>query len=488
MVKSPPATPKLAAATLRPGAGPGIFLAQIIRLGLRLGSAAVLARLLTPEAYGLQGMAAAVFGFLYMTRDCGIVPALQQPDVTPATFAAMCRLGVFGGLALTLIGAALAVPTGWFFHETERVPWVLAAMSTSFVFAGAAAPAIGLLHREQRARTVAFIETAAFAVAAGAAVAAATAGWDVWSLVLFSVVNEAAVCALAWRSCPWRPGRPEPGLPWRQMVRFSANLTGHNLATHARNILDQIIVGRSAGVTALGLYGRAAQLAALPVQFGIGPFSAWAMASLGRLREEPAAYARFFRHLLNSLAHVAFAAAATCMAVPELALTVLFGPAWITAAPVTRWLGLAIAFQPWLQAPAWLVHGPGDSRRLLYWSLAGAAAMATAGTIAAPFGPAAIALAAAGVIALQASLAPWLGPRGTGLELRDWWQPAVVPLALHAGLGLLLAGASHLVPAAWPAMLQAGALAALATAYYSLALGALPALRAELRQHAFLRR
>jgi hypothetical protein len=134
------------------------------------------------------------------------------------------------------------------------------------------------------------------------------------------------------------------------------------------------------------------------------------------------------------------------------------------------------------------VHGPGDSRRLLYWSLTGAAAMAAAGTIAATFGPSAIALAAAGVFALQAILTPWLGPRGAGLELGDWWQPAVVPLALHTGLGLLLVGASHLVPATWPAILQAGAMAVAATAYYSLAMGALPALRAELRQHVFLRR
>jgi hypothetical protein len=37
-------------------------------------------------------------------------------------------------------------------------------------------------------------------------------------------------------------------------------------------------------------------------------------------------------------------------------------------------------------------------------------------------------------------------------------------------------------------VLQAGTLAVAAAAYYGLALGALPALRAELRQHVFLRR
>jgi serine/threonine protein kinase len=57
--------------------GRAILAAQLARLAVRLGSAAALARLLAPEAYGLHGMAAAVFGFLHMARDGGTITALN---------------------------------------------------------------------------------------------------------------------------------------------------------------------------------------------------------------------------------------------------------------------------------------------------------------------------------------------------------------------------------------------------------------------------
>ena len=197
-----------------------ILAAQAMRLLVRIASAMILTRLLTPDAYGLQGMALTVYGLLYMIRDFGVLTAAQQRDFTRQSFNAYSRLGLMGGLFLAVLGSALGWPLGWFFHEPHRLPPVLAAMSAAFLFSGAAAPALGLLYRQQKIPTLAAIEVGAMTLASAVAVLAAVAGLGVWSLVLMALINEAAICATAWWFCPWRPGRDIGNTRWRTLLTF----------------------------------------------------------------------------------------------------------------------------------------------------------------------------------------------------------------------------------------------------------------------------
>ena len=462
-----------------------IFMAQVVRLLVRLATAATLARLLDPVAYGLFGMAAAVYGLLYMARDFGIVTALQQPETSRADFHALCRIGVVGGFALAACGAVVALPTGWFFGEPTNVPWVLAAMCTGFIFAAAGAPAMGALYREHQAGRVALIDAAAMTVGSVAAIIGASLGAGVWALVLMGVVGDATSCALAWRACPWRRGATTTEVRWRALAVAGANLTGHNVATYLARTLDQVAVGRLNGAGALGLYGRGAQIPALPTQFGIGPFSPYLVATLGHLHARPVEYTAFFRRALNALLHVSFAGAAVCVAVPELLVRVLFGPQWLAAAPVVRWLGLVLALQPWLSAPLWLLGGAGASRRLLIWSVTGMAMMAIACTLAASAGFAAVAVAAAVAAFLQAAVAPVFCAGLTAVGWRDWLAPAALPAVVHGAAAILLLAAAALLPTPWPGILRAMVLFLILLVYYAAAGLRSARLRAEIRGHMF---
>lgn len=465
--------------------GRTIAVAQFLRLIIRLGSAAALARLLTPQAYGVFGMAAVVFGLLTMARDFGIVTALQQPDATPQRFNALCRVGLLGGCALALLGALLAWPTGRFFQETDTVPWALAAMSFSFPFAGLAAPAIGLLYREGRGGRVALLEAAAIALGSGVAVFAAWRGAGVWSLVAMGVVADAAACAFAWLACSRRPASDTTGTSWRALAELGAQLTGHNLAAYLMRTLDQVMVGRVSGTSSLGLYGRGAQLAALPVQFGIAPFHPWILATLASRTKAPAAYTAFFRAALNSLLHVSLMGATLCVAVPDRLILVLFGETWLPASPIVRWLGVALAVQPWLAAPAWLLSAPHAVRRLLAWSVSGVIFMLIGCAFVYRLGPAAIAGAAAGAAVAQAALAPVFCAGMTAARLADWLAASLLPLGVHGGCGLLLATVNLHWPAASGSLAYFSVPAALGAGYYALMILLCPPLRRELRQLVF---
>lgn len=462
----------------------GIIYAQILRLGVRLATAAILARLLTPADYGLQGMAAAVFGFLYIARDLGLVSTLQQARFSHQDLPAACRLGLGGGIMLTVAGVLLSWPTGRFFHETSTVPLVLAAMSLSFIFAGIAAPALGLLQREGRAAEVATAEAVAAAAAGVAAAGTAYLGAGVWSLVALTLVQEAAACLVAWRMTGATFSIIKKGGPRRTLATYGTTFASLQLINHAIQILDQVIVARIAGAVALGIYGRGAQLTALPHQYGIAPFHHWIVAQLGA----PEASGALFRRALNSLLHVSLFSAALCVAVPGELLLLVFGGNWLEAAPVVRGLGIALAFQPWIAAPGWIFMARGALRPLILSGLAGAAITAAACLVAAPRGIGEVSQSIAVVSLIRAAAGPIICARDRIVRPEDWLAASLVPIAVHAGFAATLLFAKRALGGAGAGWNVAFTALVMIPAYYGLLLLVCPPFRREWKSHLFLTR
>lgn len=463
----------------------GIAGAQLVRIAARIAGAMALARLLVPSDYGVFSMAAATFGVLYIARDLGIVTALQDPRFNVADFPAACRAGLLGGIGLMCAGFALAYPTGWFFHELGTVPTVLAGLSVSFVFSALAAPAIGLLHRTQQSARIARIEACSIAAGTLGGIGAAALGAGVWAIVVMHVLAEALICVAVWRASPAPLDFRARNRAALAHASLGAAFAAHNLATYLGRTFDQIAVGRMQGAVALGLYARGAQIAAIPAQYGIGPFTGHFVAALARCHDAPAEFVRCFRHGMNGLFHVSCAAASLCLAVPDLLLLGLFGPQWTEAVPVVRWLGLALAVQPLLGAPFWVLGSRAEKRALLAWSGTGMVLIGGACAWAAPHGLAAVAQATAAATVLHAWLVlPFCAGR-TPLRTPDWLQPLVLPALVHGTFGALLAIADRGIGPGTPDLQRAALAVALAALHYGTIALVSPRFRTEIRRHLF---
>jgi PST family polysaccharide transporter len=465
-----------------PAGGRAIFLGQMWKAVVRLFTAATLARLLTPEIYGLYGMVLVVYSLLYMAKDFGIGTALQQPEFSRTRFNALFRLGLVGGIGLAALGAVLGPPVARFYREPPLAV-LLGAFSIGLLFAASAAPALGLLYRERKIRAIAVVDATAMTVSSLAGIVAAKAGLGVWSLVVLSLVNEVVACVGYWWASPWKPAADTGNVRWRDLLGFGAHLTGYSMINYCSRNVDQPAVGWAWGSTALGYYGRAVQLTVMPVQFGIAPFNSWIIAGLARLQADPGNYARLFRQKLNNLLHVSLPLALACVTVPELGVALLFGPRWLEAAPMVRWLGVALAVQPWLFAPAWLLESTGQVRRLLGISVLGFALAASACLLAVSHGALAVAQALAAATVIQVLVSAALCQHCTPASFSDWWQPALVPLALHGGFALVMLAVKTFVPVhvgVWP---RAGLIVGLGALYYSALWFASARVRGELRGH-----
>src|SRR5947208_226208 len=89
--------------------GVAAVLGQGLAFVLQMGATIVLARLLSPEDFGIQGMVFAMTGLLGLFRDAGLgVASVQREVVTHEQTSTLFWINVAVGAILTMVAAAMA--------------------------------------------------------------------------------------------------------------------------------------------------------------------------------------------------------------------------------------------------------------------------------------------------------------------------------------------------------------------------------------------
>jgi len=412
--------------------------AQLWRLALQIGSTLVLARLLSPEEFGLVGMVLAVTALADQLKDAGLANAVvQRRDVRQDQVSALFWINSGIGLALGLVVAAMAPLLAWFYGRPELVPLTL-ALSAVYVVGGLSVQHNALLLRRMRFSTVALREVVAQTAGVVAAVTAALLGAGVWSLVVMYLVAAVMRTVVVWLACSWRPSRPAvhvEGL--RGLLTFGGDVTGFTVLNYLARNADSILIGRFFGAAALGLYGRAYSLVLMPLQQVSQPLGPVMLSTLSRLQDHPGRFRAAWVAGLSRVALVGLPLVAVLVALVDVAVPVVLGSAWSGAAPLFQVLAVAGAAQLVGASSGWLYMSTGRTRPMLLWALWTRPLVVLSFVAGLPWGTTGVAAGYAAVTLLLLVPGMWNASRGTPVRVRDGlgavWRPVVVAAVAGAG-------------------------------------------------------
>lgn len=123
---------------------------QVLKALLQIASTVALARLLTPDDFGVLAMAATVMNFVMIFNDLGLSQAtIQREHLTGSQVTTLFWLNVLFSLGLMLIVIALAPPLALLYHE-PRLTEVTMALSVGFLLTGLSVQSEALLKRQMR--------------------------------------------------------------------------------------------------------------------------------------------------------------------------------------------------------------------------------------------------------------------------------------------------------------------------------------------------
>ncbi|MFN0030177.1 MAG: oligosaccharide flippase family protein [Acidimicrobiales bacterium] len=288
-------------------------------------------RMVSPEDFGVWAVALTVHAVTVNSAELGVGSLLIRRDTDAealapsASFIALAFSAILG-TTLVLFAPMLASGLG----APAAAP-VIRIMAVSVVLAGLVAVPSALLAREFRQRAVFVAQLLSTVVSGTVLIIMATRGAGAaafaWSLVCGQLVGAVVTMHLAGRWYRPRLDTAAAGL----LLRVGAPLAGANVLNYAFLNLDYVIVGRDRGAAALGVYLLAFSVSSWPYSILGASINSVSMPAFSDVAG-PALQARM-ESTVQTVAMVAFPAAAMIAALAGPLIGTVYGPRWSAAAP-----------------------------------------------------------------------------------------------------------------------------------------------------------
>lgn len=305
----------------------------------------VLARLLTPEDFGLVGVVTLMIFAMSMLTDLGVESALiQRAEISDRFVHTAWSLMMFRGVALFVLAQVLAPRIAWAFDRPDAES-LLRLGAVSFVLASVAAVPMSLLLRGLRYRDVVWMETGRELVGTGCAIALAVGLGNAWALLIGLLLGQAVWAIWAWTLQAYRPRWAMDAGAVRTYWEFGRHVYITGLLTYVVNRGDDIAVAKLRGLRALGQYQMAFGIAEMLTRGLSGTMGRVAFPAYARLTAETERLVEAFEEVWSVLLLVLLPIVSVLLVFPEAIIGILLGAQWLPAATALSILALGQALR-----------------------------------------------------------------------------------------------------------------------------------------------
>ena len=317
---------------------------QFAAAGLRFGNMLVLARMLSPEFFGLLGMSLVVMLILRDVSDMGLSAALVQRAQIDETDLATI---FWFNLAVSLLMAGLLFAGAGFLAKLlgdVRLEPILRALALLLPTNALALVPRAMLLRDLKFAQLAWQDVAGMVGFGLVGIPMATLGMGVWSLIGALAAQWISRSALVWLVSPYRVTFQFKWNRLRRLSGFSIWMFSNLLLGRLIDNADYFLIGRYLGAAALGHYTLAFQLVITPVRRIAGILTAVLFPSFAKIQNQLLRLQRGFLQALKMLAWVLFPLSAFLFVVADILVPALYSDRWLPAVPVVRILALTSFF------------------------------------------------------------------------------------------------------------------------------------------------
>ena len=346
----------------------------------------ILARLLTPEDFGLAAIVMALMRFAPLLIDFGTADAtIQRTKITPGHSSALFWLNSGIGLAVALCLAACGPLIAWLYHE-PRLQSIALCSAATFALTGISVQHLTLLRRTMQFVVIAKIQFLSALAGLVAAVLIARFGYGYWALVLRPVVSAAGIAAGAWLACSWRPGRPVFDAEVKSMVRFGMHVLSFSMITSMMRVADRIALGLVYAPRDVGYFQNAQNMYENAFLVPVEQLHGVGSSGLSKLRSDPRALQQKYEATLSAMAFFVMPTAVALSVTGQDVTVLLLGEAWRNSGLLLSIMALRGVVEFIEMSQGWLHVSSGRADRWKNWGFVSAGIRVIAILAGLPFG------------------------------------------------------------------------------------------------------
>ncbi len=219
----------------------------------------VLARLLTPEEYGIIALITVFISVANIIIQSGMNTALiQKKQVTEGDFSSVFFLSIIMAAIIYII-LYLTAPLIAGFYNMNELTWVLRVLSL-ILFPGAFnSIQVAYISKRLEFKKLFYSSMGAVVISGGIGIGMAYVGAGVWSLVGQQLINQVTITIILLFVARWRPKAVFSLWRVRELFAFGWKLLCSNLIDTIYQNLYNLVIGKLYNKNLLGLYNQGSQ-------------------------------------------------------------------------------------------------------------------------------------------------------------------------------------------------------------------------------------
>jgi lipopolysaccharide exporter len=369
--------------SLRSRAARGAAWSGVSTIVLRMGGLVVgivLARILAPEQFGVYAVALTVQGIVMTVADLGLTADLIRSDEPERIASTVGALGLAMGTLTMLVTAFSSGGLATLLGSPEAGP-TIAVLSVTLLLAGGTVVPNAMLQRRFQQRELFLVGVADFVVSTVVTLVLVGLGFGVMGLAIGRVAAQSLSSAMQFFFARVVPRFSIDRTVVKGVLAFGVPIGAANLLSWTLLNVDNIVLARFAGATALGFYVLAFNISSWPMSALSQVVRSISLPYFSRAQGGSSAFTT-----VTAVAWAAALPAGTVLAALSVPIIeVLYGGRWLPGAPVLAVLGLYGSLRVAFDISAAYLYSQGKSRPVLWiqiiWliALVGAMVVATQG-------------------------------------------------------------------------------------------------------------
>lgn len=323
--------------------------------GMGLFSTVVLARLLTPDDFGVVAIALIMVGLLETIAYLGVdLSLIKDQHAGRDDFDTAWSVQLIQGAMISLLLLVCAPLTAAYFNEPRAVAVIL-WLAVRPIIDGLVNIGLVALRKDLNFALEFRFHVATKLVGVVIQIGAALVFRNYWALVVGMIASSVTTVAMSYLLHPYRPRftLTQAAKIWS----FSQWLLVARVGSFFNRRADEFVVGNLLGTGAMGGYHVAYELASTPTSEIIMPMRRALFPALSRVAQDAVLYPRMVIDTLRSSAVICFGLGVGLACSADLVVPLILGEQWLATVPLLRWLalfGVSAAVSSVLEVPLWV--------------------------------------------------------------------------------------------------------------------------------------
>lgn len=318
------------------------FTAQIVSFLVSL----VLARLLTPEDYGLVALITVFIAIANVFVTSGFGNALiQKKEATQTDFSSVFYFSIFIGIVAYIILYFIA-PFVATFYNNESLTSLLRVLSFSVIIAGINSVQEAYVARNMLFKKYFFSTIVGSITSAIIGIIMAFKGFGAWALVFQTLINQLVNTVVLWFTVKWRPKLIFSLKSMKQLFSFGWKLLVSSIIDTIYNNIYSLVIGKFFSAKELGFYNRGKSIPNMVISNINGSIQSVMFPAFSRYQDNLVAMKNVMRRAILTSTFLIVPAMMGLAAIGKPLTILLLTEKWLPSVPFLQFSCFILAFYP----------------------------------------------------------------------------------------------------------------------------------------------